>query len=321
MHDSIEEPVFLVGATRSGTTLLTLMLDHHPAIAFPGEFEWVFEFPGLEGKDSLRGPELDEYRDWLSLKRHFRFHGLEADPMLPFPALVRSFLRQMKDAEGAHKPLVGAALHRHYARLLEAWPKARFIHVVRDGRDVCASWIRFGWRGNAYHGALAWTEALDEWEDLRSALPEDRWMELRLEDLIRDPRAKLAEVCRFMGTEFDPAMLEYSKNTTYGAPDPSKLARWKQELSERSVRVFEALAGDYLTRYGYERSGLPPLRIGPAMARRLDIEARVLQNRARMKSFGLGLWLADHVTRRVRVPWLAERVHLRMNEIINANLK
>ncbi len=89
--DRIESPIFLVGSVRSGTTLLGDMLDHHPDVAFPGEFELAVDFMGPNGEI----PDLAEYHAWLEVDRHFLGHGLQIDPSLDYPQLVRSLLGQM----------------------------------------------------------------------------------------------------------------------------------------------------------------------------------------------------------------------------------
>ena len=112
---------FLVGATRSGTTLLGLMLDHHPDVTFPGEFEFALDL--MPSADAF--PALPAYYDWLATNRHYRWHRPAIDPTLTYPELVRSFLLQMKQAAGGEsKPWVGAAVHRHFDRLYALWPEA-----------------------------------------------------------------------------------------------------------------------------------------------------------------------------------------------------
>jgi hypothetical protein len=290
------------------------MLDHHPSLAFPGEFEWPFDFM----PDTLV-PPLHEYRRWLRTNRKFRARDLEVDPTLDFPDLVRSFLGQLKAGRAPEKPRVGASAHRHYGRLLDVWPDARFIHLVRDGRDVCASWLRLGWEGNAYHGARSWRSRLREWEDVVPRL-DGRFVEIRFEDLLARPRPVLHRICEFLGLSFEPAMLEYHRDTTYAPLDPGQSGKWRRQLAARDIRVFESVAGEHLERHGYPRSGLPPMHLTPASRAALDYEARVRQNYARVKRFGARLWLAEHLTRRLHLRQLHERVKLAMHDIVDADL-
>ncbi len=70
-NDMIREPVFMVGSERSGTTLLRLMLDHHPGIAFHFEFEFAVERLADDGTF----PPIEAYHKWLRSERGFRGSG------------------------------------------------------------------------------------------------------------------------------------------------------------------------------------------------------------------------------------------------------
>ncbi len=315
---SIEEPIFLVGTTRSGTTLLSLMLGHHPQIAFVGELEWVWDFaPGTET------PALEPYCAWLATHRHYLHHRLRIDRSLGFVELARSFLEQMRANAGpdAARPRVGCQVHRHYARALSIWPRARFIHIVRDGRDVCASWIKFGWLGNAYEAALRWREALAEWEAVKPRIDPARRTELRFEDLVQFPERELKRLCEFIGTPFSEAMLRYHEDTSYEPVDPAQASKWRQQLASREVRIFESVANQGLRANGYAPSGEPPYSLRPWSRFLLRIEGRLRHHRARAHIFGTGLWLADLVTRRIGMRSLRDRVRLALNRVTNANMK
>jgi hypothetical protein len=162
------DPIFLVGAERSGTTLLRLMLDHHPEIAFFSEFEFAIEH--VSGRGDF--PDVDSYRHWLGNDRIFLDSGFHVDPTLAYPELVRSFLEQKRYRD--RKPLVGATVHAGFDRLGSIWPDARYIHLLRDPRDVARSTIAMGWAGNVWTGVERWLEAESTWSRLRDDLPRER---------------------------------------------------------------------------------------------------------------------------------------------------
>ncbi len=313
--DMVQEPFFLVGCTRSGTTLTRLMLDHHPLLAFFFEFEYAVEkMPDHEG-----WPDLHEYREFLRQDRIFQAAKVVIDAELDYPRLIDSFLRQKQDRDG--KPLVGATVHHHFDRLLRIWPDARFIHIVRDGRDVARSSIEMGWAGNIYTAVERWIEAELLWSKVRSQLPADRSIEIRYEALVSAPQTTLTRVCEFLGVPYDSAMLDYPAHTTYGPPSPKAAGQWKSKLSPNEVRLAEARIGDMLIERGYELSGYPPLEVSPAMARRLQIHSRYNCLKFRRKRFGTGLVLADWVTRRCGPRSMQRRVKERINAIETKYLK
>lgn len=314
----LAEPVFLVGSTRSGTTLLGLLLGHHPEICCPGEFELAIDLVS----DTGRFPPLDVYREWLGSNRHFLALRLESDPSLGYRELVYDLLRQMKiNADPEGKPIVAAVVHRHYDRLLYLWPRARFVHLVRDPRDVCASWLRLGWVGNPWAGARSWRAGERLWDGLAACLPPEQRHELRFEDLLAGPRAELERLCRFLGSPFAEAMFEYPRDTSYEPLDASQTGKWRSQLSARAIRQIEAGLGDLLERRGYPRSGLSPLRVGPLRRWLLALEDRVGRMRGRQRAFGWWLWLADVLARRIGSKKWNRSIQLRLHAIVNRQLQ
>lgn len=306
---------FLIGAERSGTTLLRLLLDHHPRIAWCSEFEYsVDKLSGAEGF-----PDMDGYIKWLKRDRIFRLHGWNIDRALSYPALMDSFLRQKR----GRKEVIGATVHRNFISLLRIWPHARFIYLLRDGRDVARSWITMGWAGNMWSAMEGWMRAELHWQELRAALPEDRWIEIRHEDLVGEPVRTLTRICRFLGTDFDDAMFGYVRTpgTTYELPDPRLAQQWKKKQSHAEIRQAEARAGSLLRERGYELSGLPPLEMTPALERRLRLQNRIARLKHRIGEFGWPLTVGETVSRRLRLDPLRYYCEERINRVINANLK
>src|SRR5262245_9167453 len=179
--DPIAEPVFLVGAERSGSTLLRLMLDHHPEIAFEHEFDLAVDMVSDDG--GL--PPVEIYHGWVKTVRGMEYR---VDHALTYLELVKDFLGQKRAASGGKK-YVGATVHHHFDRLQFLWPRARFIHLVRDPRDVARSVVEMGWAGNVYHGVDWWTAAEACWDSLASRLSPGQFLELRYEELVACPEA------------------------------------------------------------------------------------------------------------------------------------
>jgi len=312
----IERPVFLVGAERSGTTMLRLMLDHHPAIAFASESEYMVDWVTDDGCF----PPIETYREHLAADRIFQAGHYHFDPNLNYPELVNSFLVQRRDRSG--KPLVGATVHRSFDRLLHIWPDARFLHIIRDPRDVARSVIGMGWAGNVWTGLAKWLEAEQCWNRLQARLLPDRLVELKFEDLLKNPPGELARCCALFGLEYDPRMLSYPERSTYEAPDPTLSYQWRRKLSEREVQLVEARVGSLLTDRGYEPSGLPPIEVTPGLQRRLRWQDRRYRVAFRMKRYGLKLYTEDFLARRLGGPdrW-REDVRQRIHQVDRAYLK
>lgn len=294
------------------------MLDHHPEIAFPGEFEFAVERMGPQGEF----PELADYRVWLDGNRHVRWHRLTIDPKLSYPELVASFLAQMKTGGGgAAKAQVGVAVHRRFECLERLWPEARYLHLVRDGRDVAESLIAHGWAGNHLTAARQWRETELAWERARARIPAERTLDVRFEDLVAAPRPTLERICAFLGVAFRDEMLRYPEDTTYAAPDPASAGRWMRSLPARAVRLCEAGAGDLLERRGYAPSGLAPIAIGPALDALLGLHCRLARLRFRLRRYGVRLWLERRIATALGLDAWRRSVRLREHEITNRHLQ
>jgi hypothetical protein len=312
---AIPEPFFLVGAERSGTTLLRLMLSHHPEIECAPEFEFLVQRMPAPGV----WPDLEEYRAWLATSRIFVPHALEIDESLDYPALVRSFVDQHRERSG--KPIGGATCHLHFERLDSIWPEARYVHLLRDGRDVARSCIGMGWEGNVWYGAERWIVAVSTWARLSRSIPDERRLELRFEDLVVDPEATLGRLCEFLGTDFDPAMMDYAESSTYSRPDPALIEQWRRKLDPEALALLEARIGGLLRENGYRESGVPPARVGAARRWGLYLDNRRRRFRARRERYGLSLILADRLSRSLGLKGLQEKVILARNEIDNRHVK
>lgn len=294
------------------------MLNQHPLISWSSEFEFcVDHMPAEEG-----WPDLADYYNYLNTNRKFRAFDLQIDKSLSYPELVDSFLSQIHQKRGG-KPIVGATVHSDFDRILRIWPDARFIYMLRDGRDVGRSTIQMEWASNMWVALDRWVAAERTWERVRPKLSPDRYTEIQYESLVRAPLDELTRICKFLGVEYSPAMLEYdtARRTTYEKPDPKLIAQWKTKLEPRAIQIAEARILPMLEARGYEPSGLPVLKASPAMERRLRLQNYWATAYGRLKLIGPKLFVENFVSKRVGVKSWRDKVSLRMNEITNSRLR
>lgn len=311
---AMEPPVFVVGAERSGTTMFRLMLDGHPDIACFGEFQYPVEY-FRHG----RVPSIEQYHRDLEIDRIFQRHGFEIDRSLRYEELVHSFLRQACQRSG--KTIPAATVHTHFDRLGQFWPNARYIHLVRDGRDVARSSAQMGWFGNPYFGADKWLVAEHLWDEVSAAVPDERKLEVRYHDLVVEPEATLRRVCAFLGVAYADSMFDYTGETDYDRPDPRLVSQWRETYDEHDLRLVEARIGHMLEARGYPLSGLPPLEITRAMKAKLRLQNRIGRLRHRIEEFGF--WRIVRLTtyRRLGLEERYRAALLEQNEIVEAGLK
>lgn len=311
----LEKPCFLVGAERSGTTMLRLMLDGHPELAWWSEFEFSVDHLSSPGV----WPDTREFLQTLETDRIFNSYDLVSDETLTYPELINSFIHQKQVRD--RKQLVGATIHRNFDRILWMWPDARFIHILRDPRDVAKSCIAMGWAGNTWKGVERWIEAEQLWDHIKEQIDPSRYIEVRYEVLIAEPEKTLTQICEFLGLSYSPEMLSYPERTTYDAPNPRYAYQWKHKMRKQDVQLIEAQVAELLVKRGYELSGYSIPSISSVQAKTLKLQDWWARAQFRMQRLGLPLFVADYLARRI-APYSIQRVlQIRINQLEEAYLK
>lgn len=306
-------PVFIVGAPRSGTTLLQYMLRAHPALSIPtGESHFIVPLM----RDEARFGDLRRRANVVGVLEAMRrqrpeftdtdLHGLHFDPQELADRFVAEGRQTMRDlisglfeanALGEGKPRWGDKTPYyvlHMPALHGWWPDAQFIHVVRDGRDVALSLM--GRRDdfyvyNTYFAARYWEQYVEAGRRHGEALPARQYLELRYEDLLQAPRETLGLVCEFLGLDFEDSVLDYRRPAEGGKTpllqgplQAANAGKWRQAMSARQVRLFEGAVGGTLERFGYELTtpaGRPPLPVRAMYRWHNGLVARYRQATAR----------------------------------------
>jgi hypothetical protein len=147
------------------------------------------------------------------------------------------------------------------------------VHLVRDGRNVVPSLIEVPHAPKRFPDAVGyWRARVLAGRRAGEQLGPDRYREIRYEDLVADPAARLEELCTFLDLPYAPAMLDYPSRVgelvagTFDARHHLGIAQaptgnvrdWRTTMPDHDLQRFEALAGDALDAFGYERSGVTP---------------------------------------------------------------
>lgn len=250
-------PIFIGGEGRSGTTLMRVMLNNHRSIACGPETQWFLD-PGFTGlyeiiKEKYQ-PNLISYDEPPEelLNRMFR-------------AFISSHHGQYASKQGkkrwADKSPYNIKKIDFFLKVFDY--QMKFIHMVRDGRDVISSLVTMDW------GPQSIEEAAKSWHTIirnsRRHIGKDYFLEIRYEDLIRDPEHILRKVCEFLNIRFDKNMLNfYKQGESIGGSHESSydqvrkpiysssIGRWKRDLSAEQVKVVTEICIESLKSLGYE---------------------------------------------------------------------
>jgi hypothetical protein len=279
---------FICGATRSGTTLLRLMLDAHPQMAIPPETHFV---PPLMSR-CVEGPVTADELAALVVEhpRWGDFHLDEGELREAFRALdpltaadaVRTFYRLYAERHGKTRSGDKTPGYvRKMRRLQRVLPEIHFIHVIRDGRDVALSLLplNFG-PSTVAEAAELWVQRVGDAR--RQSHSINHYTEVFYEDLVRDTAGVLERVCEYIDLEYDPAMLAYHEGAeerlrekdrdlpkahreaqpaaarmashalAMEPPRLDRIGRWRTHMDPADVAAYEAIAGPLLSELGYE---------------------------------------------------------------------
>ncbi len=312
--DLLEEPFFVVGPLRSGTTLLRLLIDHHPQINCFGEFEGA-----VSQAIGDRWPDLEAYHRFVANDRQTQAHQLTVNKNLDYVELVKSFLEQIYDRQPGN--LIGASIHSRMDLLPLIWPKARFIHLLRDPRDVANSCIGMGWVGNVHEGAQYWLKPERHWDLLCSRVDASRRMTVRFEDLVADPDGEMKRICDFLGVEYDVAMLNIEGDTTYSRPSAKFARQWRDKLSPQEIAWVEYQCEDLMKSRGYEVI-TPELRAPEGWEKfRIWLQNRSYRVKFNVRRYGFLNWLMFISSKRVGPASVRMAVQRKINDIDRRYLK
>lgn len=280
-----QEILFVLGSARSGTTFVNRLLRDHFDYGMAAEGHWVTQLgTRLQAYGDLERPEnlrrlVDDVVDSEAMQIFRDFYperlgwdvDITADIVMAhvheptFSGVVyagfAAIAEQMRKARVGNKD-PGYTLHLPLLHSL--FPtSARYLNVMRDGRDVALSTMKMPWGPNsAYACAREWVvgcEAVAAFEDTPAP---GRFLEIRYEDLLRRPEATCRTVETFLGVDLGDERRQRFVAVFEGNPKRDNHGKWRTRMGPQELRRFEAVAGSWLERKGYER-GVPGARERP----------------------------------------------------------
>ena len=291
-------PLFVLGVSRSGTTLLRVILDRSPGIAIPDE---TFFIPQL----AHRHPGTVDVESFLDdLRRLPRLAAWEV-PAADLAARLRPGMRTGEAIAAVFSAY--AAKHakprwgdktpmymRHLTLIDRLFPDAQYVHLIRDGRDAALAFLDMPagvvtktWAHPRSAAAFAceWRTEVRRAQALGSSVGKTRYFEVPYEDLVADTEGVVRSICDFASLPFEPAMLDYA-----GAVDVSAKPHHQRLLQPPTRGVRELADPDEPRGRGRVRAHRRRL------ARRARLRALEAQPRppAHPRASGRGLVPAAH---------------------------
>lgn len=276
MNDRDFSFFFIVGAPRSGTTLLSSMLNAHSQIAIPYESNFMVDCYNKYGlradlnDDQERERLLDEILSGYFVSRwnpKVTKSDLNLDQCKTLPSLIQELYscyakKRGKSIWGDKTP--GYTPHIHI--LNKIFPDAKYIHIIRDGRDVALSLVSKSWGPSNFPAAIKlWRETVSLCEVQLSMLPHDRYLTLKFEDLVKSTRECLLKICNLLAINYEeqisstyPDKIDYVPNSVRSIhenlkelPSETQCYKWKKSMCKSDQAIAYEIAGDILTKFEY----------------------------------------------------------------------
>jgi protein-tyrosine sulfotransferase len=266
---SASNPVIIGGSPRSGTTLLRVMLDSHKNIYIGPE-------TGLLYTNLLNNNKLGKISTQLDVSPE-KIRSIKKESLSNIQ-FIDSLFTHLQQKAGKHR--WGEKSPRNVTvigRLFKYFPESRFIHIIRDGRDVACSLRHFP-KHKIVDGNIVKLDTnnpidqcISTWiHNVKLGLAwrsDPRYLEIKYEDLVSNPKHTMTDVLDFIDEPWDEDVLNYylvdsatrsidkiPQNIRARKPiDKSALARWKRDLSKEEQELFKKMAGDLLVELGYEQ--------------------------------------------------------------------
>jgi hypothetical protein len=283
-------PLFIIGNPRSGTTLLRLMLTNHKNIVIPPECGFAVWFYDKYKSTVFSESVVNNFVRDLSTAKKIETWKLDYSKLLDYISAAKPV--SYPDVVGSVYEFYGNTIGRTFLRwgdknnyylnhidtIREMFQSARFIHIIRDGRDVACSYrtLQASNVVSKYAPHLPYNikDIAVEWsvniQQIRSSFDKIHWnnvYEIRYEDLVSQPSNELKKVCSFLNEPYDVEMERYFiknqleqqepveflqwKLKTIEEPTTSEVGKFKHELTSGEIKEFESISVSVLRLYNY----------------------------------------------------------------------
>jgi hypothetical protein len=286
MLSAVEKPIFIVACPRSGTTILATLLNSHPQICASTETHF-FNFISKQKKYNWKNFDLKQFEDFLNesrivdfcstakiskeeLREDFKKLSFDSNPSSSkkkiFDLLINS-LTQKKS-----KQFFCEKTPQHLSsvkEILDLYPLAKVIYLVRDGRDVVNSLVKMPWRPEGIlNNSRFWKSYIKLGQKLEADLEDSKFITIRYEDLLNKTEETLKQLFGFLDIEYSSQVLERSgaldsesifsewesswKHKSLDEIDSTRIGAWVKELDIQDQKILTWHQRKILNKLGYD---------------------------------------------------------------------
>ena len=285
----MKQPFFILGNPRSGTSLFRIMLDSHSNIVVPPECGFIEYF--YEKHKNWNLNRLNEFTKDILNSKKFETWGIDSEKLskalydeCPKSYQEACFIVNQAYAKKQNKKTeYWGDKNNYYINIIPKikliFPEAKFIHLIRDGRDVATSYLELKdiKTNSPYKPNLPESieEIAREWSDNNLKISTElesstKYLLVKYEDLVKNPKETLISVTDFLEVKFDEQMLNYAQKNKEDKKEPEELMAWKKKtlenpdkgrigkfhvfFDENEIEKFEQICSSTLLKYSYKLS-------------------------------------------------------------------
>jgi hypothetical protein len=272
----VNGPIIIVGVPRSGTSLLTAVLNRHAAVYIAPESHFFFRIWGNRRRlGNLNDPNnFDKLIPYFQTLKHIGSGWANTEiniPMLKerfyqqdeqnYDNLFLSFLKML--AEDKSKQIFGekTPLHLYFLpHMVKSFKNIKIIHVIRDGRGTVSSLLGTDWGKDLITYSIFWKNCLNLVRKFK-AEANFKMLEVKFEDLVVQPEKSLNHICNFLNVNYTSSLMDviYTNTSSKSARnsytkgfDEKAIKRWKTNLSTDQIALIESIIHQELLAFDYE---------------------------------------------------------------------
>ena len=278
----INNPIFIVGVGRSGTSLLQSILNSHSDITFLPETQFLRTYLFSNKEINISKSNYRDIIDTLTADQRFNRLNIKANQIIFQDKNMYDAYLNLLDLHlrNKQKQLIGDKDPKnieyiHY--LHKFFPKAKLIHIIRDPRDVVLSRIKAKWSKSVpyYIHAVIYVLQLKIGRSMGKKIFNKNYHELYYEDLLINPEKTIRKIVKFIGVDYEEELLDYRKSSQELVSDDEldwkketfkpiindNFNKWKNQLSKSQILIIESICHFSMKKLPYKRNSNIFLRV------------------------------------------------------------
>lgn len=257
--------------------MLRVNLNNHPNIHIPPESPFIiYLYNKYANKEVINLQEFitDLKKEPFLFVWNIDYLALEKRLQTITPPTFQNYCKEILNQQQLNETTLGDKnpTYSLFGNTLQhAFPEAKFIWIIRDYRAQVNSMLKVNFEKKIISSlASRWVNYNKEIEKIKINHP-NKILLIRYEDLVMFPEKNYTAICDFLELKYNPSILSTTKHKKEFLPkhhtslnegiNTKHIEEWKTQLTEKEIKICEAVAGDYGNQFGYQKTHSPDIPI------------------------------------------------------------